>query len=169
MTEKKCRFTTKHIAGFGLMIALAFIFSYIEALFPIYIGIPGAKPGFANIVTLLALYLFGGFGACSISLTRVLLVGFTFGNLYSFFYSLTGAVFSFMVMACLKKTGKFSMIGVSAAGGMAHNLGQWVIAMLVLGKGVFYYFPFLVVAGIATGIFIGLLGMFVYRSLVRYK
>ena len=170
MAEKKNGgFTTKRIAGFGLMISLAFIFSYIESLFPIYLGIPGAKPGFANIVTVLSLYIFGVFGAFSISITRVILAGFTFGNLYSIFYSLTGALLSFIGMSVLKKTKKFTIIGISAAGGMLHNIGQWLIAMMILGKAVFYYFPFLISVGVVTGIFVGLLGAMVYRSVSKLK
>lgn len=164
--EKK-KLTTSKIAGFGLMVALAFIFSYIESLFPIYLGIPGAKPGFANIVTLIALYFMGPFEAFFMSIVRVLLTGFTFGNLYSLIYSLSGSILSFFVMICLKKTKRFGIVGVSAAGGVAHNIGQWIIAMLVLGRAVFYYVPLLLLVGTVTGIFVGYVAFFVLRAISK--
>ncbi|MBO5198153.1 MAG: Gx transporter family protein [Lachnospiraceae bacterium] len=157
--------STKHITTFGMLTALAFILSYVETLIPFSFGIPGIKLGLANVVVLTALYLLGTGEAFCLSLVRIILAGFTFGNLYSMFYSLAGGVLSLCVMAFLKKTGKFTPMGVSAAGGVFHNVGQIVVAGLVLGRNIAYYFPFLMVSGIITGLAVGLTGGLVIKRL----
>lgn len=148
-----------------MLTALAFILSYVETLIPFSFGIPGIKLGLANVVVLTALYLLGTGEAFCLSLVRIILAGFTFGNLYSMFYSLAGGVLSLCVMAFLKKTGKFTPMGVSAAGGVFHNVGQIVVAGLVLGRNIAYYFPFLMVSGIITGLAVGLTGGLVIKRL----
>ena len=156
---------------FGLLIALAFVLSYLESLIPIAaVGffVPGMKIGLANIVVMVALYTLGYKDAFILSVVRVLLVGMTFGNMVSMWYSLAGSIFSFCVMALLKKTDWFSMIPVSIAGGIFHNVGQICIAMLILETaGVFAYLPVLFVSGVITGTVIGILGGEVARRIKR--
>lgn len=126
------RLGTKKISGIGLMIALAFVLSYIESMIPINIGIPGIKAGFSNIVVIFAMYVYGPFTAFGIAIVRIILVGFTFGSLASLMYSFAGGMLSFFVMFILKKADIFSVNGVSVAGGVSHNTGQIIVAMLVL-------------------------------------
>ncbi|WP_066713048.1 Gx transporter family protein [Clostridium sp. Marseille-P299] len=158
---------TKKVAIFGMLIALAFILSYVESVISFHFVVPGIKLGLANLVVLLALYLLDAKSALVLSVIRVVLVSFTFGNLYSLWYSLAGAILSYIVMVVLKKSKAFSIVGVSVSGGVAHNMGQVMVAMYVLGRGMMYYFPFLMVGGIITGILIGILGGLVYKQIKR--
>lgn len=136
--------------------SLALIFGYIEAVIPFNFGIPGVKLGLANIVTVVALYYFGVKEAVGISLIRVLLIGLLFGNIMSLIYSLSGAVLSLVVMILCKKL-KLSTIGVSAMGGVFHNVGQLIAAAVMLNtSALLYYYPVLFVSGLVTGIVIGI-------------
>ena len=101
-----------------MFLALALVAGYIEQLIPINLGIPGVKLGLANIVTMLLLYIVGVPAACLISVLRILLSGFLFGSGFAMVYSAAGAATSMLVMALLKKTKKFSSVGVSVAGGI---------------------------------------------------
>ena len=150
---------TKKTARYGLLIALAFIFSYIESVIMVPVPVPGIKLGLANLTAVFALYRLSLRDAASISLTRVLLVSLTFGNAYSLAYSLAGGALSLAVMALLKKTGKFSIVGVSVAGGVGHNVGQILVAMGVLGTArLAWYLPALLASGTAAGVVIGIAG-----------
>ncbi|WP_408072617.1 Gx transporter family protein [Butyrivibrio sp. JL13D10] len=147
----------KRIAFLGLFVALAFVLSYIEYLLPLNIGIPGAKIGIANLAVMVTLYTIGEKDAIALSIIRVVLVGLTFGNVSMMMYSLAGAVLSLIAMLIAKKTGKFSMSGVSVLGGVFHNIGQIIVAMFVLETGsLIYYLPFLIVVGTVSGVVIGL-------------
>ncbi len=147
----------KKSADLGLFLALALICSYIETLIPISFGIPGIKLGLTNIVVILALYKLGAKSALAISVLRILLAGFMFGNMFSILYSLAGGLLSFFFMVLLKKTGKYKMISISAVGGMTHNLGQIIVAAIVVeNMNLFYYYPILLIAGVITGVLIGI-------------
>ena len=145
------------VAHFGVYTALALIFSYIETLIPINFGIPGVKLGLANLIIVVALYKMSIKEAYVLSIVRVVLAGFIFANLFSILYSLAGGLLSLTVMALLKKSNHFSTIGISMAGGGFHNVGQLIMAILVLESlNIAYYFPVLMVSGVATGILIGI-------------
>lgn len=147
------------VAVFGIFTALALIFSYIELLIPINFGIPGAKLGLANLIIVIVLYKAEWKEALLLSVVRIILSGFLFGNLFGILYSLAGGVLSLAVMALLKKTQIFSIIGVSMAGGVSHNVGQLIMAMLVVETyAVGYYLPVLLIAGLITGTLIGIAG-----------
>lgn len=148
------------VAFYGILVALAFVFSYIEVLIPFNFSIPGVKLGLANIVVLTALYTIGFKGSFVISCIRIILVGFTFGNMFSLLYSLAGGLLSWIVMSLCKKIKGFSIIGVSIAGGVTHNIGQILIASLVLKTTALgTYLPVLLISGVITGVIIGILGM----------
>ena len=147
---------SRNAAYYGLLVALAFIFSYIESLFPIYLGAPGVKLGLANLVSVVGLYTIG-------------LAGLTFGNGFSIVYSLAGGALSLAVMAFCKKKGWFSAIGVSILGGAANNIGQLAVAALVVeSASVFAYFPVLLIAGTAAGACIGVLGGILTERVGKY-
>lgn len=157
---------SKRIAWYGMCIALAFILSYIEATFPIYNGLPGMKLGLTNLVVLIALYYMDGKSAFIINLVRIVLVGLTFGNGISLCYSLAGGILSFFVMFGLKKTGWLKMVAVSVAGSVFHNIGQIVVAMMLLRTtAVVWYFGVLCISGVAAGIVVGLLAGLVLEKL----
>ena len=153
-------------AYFGVFTALALIFSYVETLIPIHFAIPGAKLGLANLVVVIVLYKAGWKDALLLSVTRIVLSGFLFGNLFGILYSLAGGLFSLGVMTIIKRRESFSMIGVSMAGGVTHNIGQLIVAMIVVETyQVGYYLPALMLAGLATGTLIGLVCREVLRRL----
>ena len=129
-------------ALYGLLVALAFIFSYIESILPVPIGIPGVKLGLANLVVLVALYLLGPMDALAISGVRILLVGFTFGSPASMLYSLAGGLLSWLVMWLCRRSNRFGVAGVSVAGGVSHNVGQLAVAAVALSTArIVWYLP----------------------------
>jgi heptaprenyl diphosphate synthase len=153
----------KKVVALGMLSAIALILSYVESLLPpIYAGIPGIKMGLPNIVVVFLLYGFSYKEAFLVSMIRVLAVSFLFGNASTFLYSITGAILSLVIMVILKKTNIFSTAGVSIAGGIFHNVGQILMAMLLLGtKEIGYYMLILLITGSVAGAFIGILGSFI--------
>ena len=159
------------IAYWGVFLALALVCSYVESLIPISFGIPGVKLGLTNIVVILMLYTIGAKDAILISVLRIILAGFMFGNAFSIIYSLAGGILSFVVMLLLKNTGKLKILSISTAGGISHNVGQLIVAALVVENyNILFYVPVLIIAGIITGFLIGLLaGEIVLRIGSRFK
>ena len=138
------------------MAALALVLSYIELLIPFFAAVPGIKLGLANLVILTALYKLGFTDAVIIDVIRVLAAGLLFSGMFGTLYSLAGALLSLLVMYGLMRTGRFSVIGVSMAGGVFHNLGQLIMAaLLVSAPEVFVYLPVLMITGILSGAVIG--------------
>ena len=161
---------SKKVARMGVFIALAMIFSYIEVLIPFNFGIPGVKLGIANIVTVTSLYIFSTGEAFGISVIRIVLMGILFGNGMSLLYSLAGGLLSFLAMWIGKKINWFSVMGVSVAGGVFHNVGQILAVMFVMKNSVFVaYLPVLFVAGIVTGYLIGLLANKIIELLPHHR
>lgn len=160
------RSSASFIARAALMAALALIFSYIEAIIPYNPGIPGIKLGIANIVTIIALYKFSAKDALTVSIIRVVTAGLLFNGLFGMLYSLAGAVLSLAGMILLKRTDRFSVIGVSMAAGVLHNFGQLLMASaLISDLRIFFYFPVLIFSGIAAGIFVGVISAYILRAL----
>ena len=159
----------KTIARYGLLIALALILSYAEAQIPAFFAVPGMKLGLTNLVVLLALYLMGSGSAVTINMIRIVLVALLFGNGMSLAYSAAGGLLSGGVMILLKKTGRFSVVTVSIAGGVMHNAGQILVAMVLLGTGsLAWYLLILWFTGIASGAVIGILGGLLCGRLEKY-
>ena len=157
---------TKKIAFYALLIALAMIFSYVETLIPMPVFVPGMKAGFANIITVLALYKLGEKDAAVIAVLRILLAALLFGNLFSLAYSLAGGVFSLIVMILFKKTNLFGLMGVSITGGVCHNIAQvGVAAFLFETSAFFYYLPALLITGSISGCIIGLISGLIIKKL----
>lgn len=158
------------VAYFGVFTALALIFSYVETLIPVNLGIPGVKLGLASLIIVVALYKMRLSEAYLLSVVRVLLAGFIFGNYFSIIYSLAGGLLSLTVMALLKKWGGFSLQGISIAGGVFHNIGQLIVAVVVVETfSVTYYFPVLLVAGLLTGLVIGIVAEMMLKRLVNIQ
>ena len=114
----------KKTAYLGMFTTLALIASYVESLVPFYFGAPGIKLGLANLITVVLLFRASWKEAATVSLLRILLAGFLFGNVFSILYSFAGAAVSLAVMCILCRMKGFSILGVSIAGGVTHNLGQ---------------------------------------------
>ena len=153
----------KKLANLGLFAAVAIIFGYVESLIPFFAGIPGMKLGLANLAVLFILEKYTWKEAAfvsvvRISVIRIFIIGFMFGNLFSILYSLAGAALSLTVMTVMKKKSDFSILGISVAGGVSHNIGQLLIACLItMTSGLIYYAPALLISGVITGLLIGTL------------
>ncbi len=159
---------TKRLVLLAMLTAVAMILSYVESLLP-SVGIPGVKMGRANIAVIFALFRFGWKEAAALSLVRVVLVSLLFGSVGAMLYSLAGAVLSLAVMALLRRIDRFSTVGISVAGGVAHNAGQILMAMLILQtKQLLGYLPVLAVSGIAGGVLTGLAAALLIRRIPEF-
>ena len=159
--------SSRRLARYALLTALAMALSWLESLAPLAGAVPpGVKLGLTNLVVVFALYRMSLRDAAVISLIRVVLVAFTFGNSYSFAYSLAGAALSLAVMALLKRSGKFSLLGISVAGAVSHNIAQVLVAMAVMETSrLAWYLPVLLVSGIAAGVCVGAAGALIVKRI----
>lgn len=153
------------IAFLGLCTAVAMVFAWVESLLPpLMAAVPGIKLGLPNIAIIFILYRFGWREAAAVSFVRIVAVSLLFGNPMTFAYSVAGGLLSLLVMTLLRKLDFLSTVGVSVAGGVFHNVGQILMAMLLLGTAELgYYLIVLAVTGTVSGIFVGLCGSFAVR------
>lgn len=162
---------TQKLTFLSIFAGLAIILSFVESLLPpIFSSVPGIKMGLPNIIIIFVLYKFSVKEAIWVSFIRLLTIGLLFGNFLTLLYSFAGATLSLLVMWLLKKTNRFSQVGVSVAGGIFHNIGQIIVAILVLGtKEIGFYLPVLAVSGTVAGIFVGLGGILLLKYTEKYK
>ena len=161
---------TKKLVTLAVTISVAMILSFVESRIPAFVAIPGVKVGLANIAVIFALYKMGWREAIVVSVIRVLLVALLFGSVVSLAYSIAGALISLSLMILLRKIGIFTEIAVSVVGGITHNIGQILIAFLLLEtKVVFYYLPFLLVSGVIAGIAVGVASALLIKRIRRIK
>lgn len=147
----------KRITTLAMLGTVAFVLSWVDSMIPVSGALPGAKLGLANLSVLMGLYLLGPGPGGVLCLIKILLSTFLFGNAFSFFYALAGGILSFLVMWGLKK--RCSVVFVSVIGGAFHNLGQLLVASVVLETGgLMAYFPVLVLCGLGAGGAVGLAG-----------
>ena len=165
------RSKTKKVALLGIMTSVALILSYIEAILPpIWSAVPGIKMGFPNIVIIFILYRFSVKEAAIVSFIRIFIVALLFGNVMTLAYSCAGAVLSIVIMAILKKINDFSVVGTSVLGGVAHNVGQILVAIFLFDTvQIGYYMAVLAITGTIAGVFIGLAGALLLKRLDKYK
>lgn len=155
--KKNASHIAQKVAVIGALAAFGAILSYIETLIGFSLGVPGVKLGIANIAVLVTLYRYNGRSAAAVNFVRILVVGLLFCNMFSIVFSIFGAFISLMFMIVIKKTDKFSILGTSAVGGVGHNMGQALAAMFIVDSySVTYYIPVLFIAGIITGILVGM-------------
>lgn len=156
----------KKIAYVGVFTSVALICSYVEFLLPINFGIPGVKLGLANVITLLGIYLLGWKEALLIQILRVVLSGFLFSSMSALMYSMSGALFSFLIMMLMYKFTKLSIVGVSITGGIFHNIGQLLVAAIIVNQlNIMFYAPVLVLSGAFTGFIIGVISNLIKNKL----
>ena len=161
---------TKKLALSAILAAMAMILSYIEALFPLPVPVPGIKLGLANLVILIAIYRLGFKYAFTINCVRIFTTGLLFTGLFGALYSFAGGVLSIIVMYALYRTNLFSMVGISMAGGVAHNLGQLITACIIMSNiKLMSYFAILLFAGMGSGILMGIVAYYVYGKLPHLK
>lgn len=154
----------------AIFASLSVVLGIIEAMIPFAVTIPGAKLGLGNILVLTCLIFFGGKDSLYLIFLKTLLTAFILGSFSTLLFSLFGALSSFLVMYILLRfaSNSFSLAGISVAGGVAHNLGQLTAASIVLGTTkIYYYLPFLLAAGVVTGIFVGFASRHLITSLNR--
>ena len=153
----------------GVLVAVGFFLSYLEAILPFQVGVPGVKLGLCHIVTVLAFMRLSGIETACITVVRVVLAALLFGSVASLIYSCAGATLSLLVMLSLQrlniqrekrdKPAFFSAVGVSVCGGVAHNLGQMGAAALLMSTpGLLWYMPVLLVTGCVFGAITGVVG-----------
>lgn len=174
LTMRSVENKNQRLALDALLLAVALIFSYVEAIFPLtaFIPLPAFKLGLANVVIMLAVWTVSSVDAAVISLARVVIMGLLFGNPVSICFSLGGALFSLFTLIILKKSasGKFSFVGISVLSAAAHNIGQVIFASAFFGfNTVFAYLPFLLVASTVFGGICGALVNFVYPKIQKIK
>ncbi len=158
--------STKKLTTLAVTVAVAMVLSFVESRIPAFVSIPGVKVGLANIAVIFALYKLGWREAAAVSVVRVFLVSLLFGSVVSLAYSIAGAVLSLAVMMLVKRIGLFSELAVSVVGGITHNIGQILVAFLLLEtEVVFYYLPFLLVTGIIAGIAVGAVSALLVRKI----
>ena len=156
----------KRLALLGILASLAIVLSYLEALIPPLVAIPGVKIGLANIAVMLALYKLGMKEAAIISVVRNIVIFLLFGGFIALLYSLAGAILSLAVMYLLKRFTPLSEIGVSVAGGVSHNLAQITVAIFTFSTpSLVLYLPVLLISGTLAGIVIGLCSGIVINKL----
>lgn len=160
----------RQITTMGMLVALAMVLGFVETLIPINLGIPGMKLGLANIVVVIALFLFDVKTAVVVSILRIILIAMTFGNMSMMFYSIAGASLSLLSMIAISKIKSFSLISISIVGGIMHNVGQIICAAFVVRtNGVFTYLPVLMIAGLVSGALIGIVAGLISVRLTNVK
>ncbi len=164
--KEKTSLAVRRVAIYGVLIAMALVLSFAESQLPAFFAFPGMKLGLTNIVVVLALYRLGSGSAMALNLLRIAAASLLFGGMSAFLYSLAGGMLSAIVMILLRRFGHFSPIPVSIAGGVSHNLGQIIVAMLVMNTASLeMYMAVLWFTGMASGTLIGLLGGELVRRL----
>jgi heptaprenyl diphosphate synthase len=162
---------TFRIVFIGLLVSQALALYAVESMITVPLIAPGAKLGLANLITVVALYtLDSKKDVFLVIILRLLLATMIGGALSTFIYSVSGAILSYFAMILVKELlkDKVSIIGVSAAGAFFHNVGQLVVASaMVENIAIMLYLPILSIAGIGTGIFIGVTANFIVKHLSK--
>ena len=158
---------SKKISYCAVISALAIIFGYIEALFPIPVPIPGVKLGLGNIAVIVCLYTVNKKTAFTVMMIKAVVTSILFSSPSMLIYSLAGGILSFIVM-CIMKKYRFGLPVVSMGGGIFHNIGQLIAAGFVLSNAnVFYYAPFLIIAGSCAALLTGFIAKAIIRILEK--
>ena len=155
----------------AMFVTIALILAYVESLLPpVWAAVPGIKVGLPNIIIVAVLYSFGVKEACAVSFMRICIAALLFGTPLTLAYSFAGAFLSMIIMIICKKIDRFSTLGVSVAGGVFHNLGQILLAMVIFERAeIGYYMAVLTVTGTLAGIFIGLAGAYFIKKVQQLK
>ncbi len=149
----------------GILLALTLVLGYVEFLLP-SVGIPGIKLGLSNSVLIFAVYMLDLPTAWILMALKVALSGFLFGNLSAMMYAFAGGVLSMLAMSLLSRIRKLPPVAVSMAGGVLHNAGQVLVAVLILKTPALLYdlIP-LTAAGLVCGALTGVAATLVLRHL----
>lgn len=162
---------TSKMVYMSLLVSMALILSIIERMIPVPFITPGAKLGLANLVIIISVYTLDSYKeSFTVLILRIFLSTLLGGSVSNLIYSFTGGILSFAATIIVKELGgkHVSIIGVSACAAVFHNVGQLLAASMILDNiGIFLYLPLLSIAGIVTGIFIGLSANYLLAHLLK--
>lgn len=162
------RMSALEVATYGLLAAVALIFGYVEALFPLPLPVPGIKLGLGNIVVLFTLAGFGWRAGLAIAVVKVVVSALLFGNPMVLMYSAGGAALSFVAMWVALHWSRLSIVGVSMVGGVFHMVGQLAVVAFTFSPYVaLVYLPVLMISGLVTGLLAGYVCRLVIRTTAK--
>ena len=162
------RMSALEVATYGLLAAVALIFGYVEALFPLPLPVPGIKLGLGNIVVLFTLAGFGWRAGLAIAVVKVVVSALLFGNPMVLMYSAGGAALSFAAMWMALHWSRLSIVGVSMVGGVFHMVGQLAVVAFTFSPYVaLVYLPVLMISGLVTGLLTGYVCRLVIRTTAK--
>ena len=162
------RMSALEVATYGLLAAVALIFGYVEALFPLPLPVPGIKLGLGNIVVLFTLAGFGWRAGLAIAVVKVVVSALLFGNPMVLMYSAGGAALSFAAMWVALHWSRLSIVGVSMVGGVFHMVGQLAVVAFTFSPYVaLVYLPVLMISGLVTGLLTGYVCRLVIRTTAK--
>lgn len=153
-----------------MLIATGMVVGLFESSIPLPVAIPGARLGLSNIVVLVTITVFGYKEGFTVAILKSLLLVLVTGAVTSFAFSFAGTMLSTCSMILAHKYLKkyISLIGISEIGSFFHNMGQVLMASLILQNSkIFVYFPVLVLLGLFTGYFVGIASIFVEKNLKK--
>ncbi len=161
--DSRNRINIKKITLYALFVAVCLIVGYLESILSITLTAvaPGAKLGLSNAVALMLIFSGDIKGAWAVNIARIALAALLFGSPISFLLSLSGGVASTLVACLLSRVKSVSVIGVSIAGGVIHNIFQLIAATLLVGEGGLIYLPILLGLGAVCGAFCGVMAQLV--------
>lgn len=157
---------TKKLIFLSLMVAYSLALYLLETIIPnpLIAFFPGAKLGLSNIITLICLITLGFKDTFFILTVRIILSSIFAGPATTLLYSISGGYLSLIFMFIVFKLG-FNTISTSIVGAISHNIGQLLMASLIIYNLSFMtYLPFMLGASIVTGIFIGIVVKFVMST-----
>ena len=160
----------RRLTRLALLTAIALTIFLVEAQLPVFL-IPGMKLGLANIVTVYAMFVLGPGDALLILIARVFLGAVFSGQFSTFFYSMGGGLLCWLALTVLRRLFTQRQLWLcSPVSAIFHNLGQlFVAAALMKTWAVLAYLPYLVLAGVFSGLFTGLCAQFLVARLNRLK
>lgn len=165
--QDNTRNKVKRLCIYSLLCAVCIIIGYVESLLNLSFIAPGMKIGLSNSIACVLVFSGDTKGAFAVNISRILLSALLFGSPVSLCFSLAGGIISLVLIAVLKNSRFFSVIGVSALGGAVHNAVQCAVGVVFVGAGVVYYLPILLVAGFACGAAVGVLSKLVLRRIEK--
>ena len=163
---------TRKLTHMGLLVSYSLVLYIIESWIPnpLIAVFPGAKLGLTNIITLISLSLFGFKDTFIIITMRVILSTMFSGPVSALLFSISGAYLSLLGMNLCLKIKNFSTIGVSIIGAVCHNIGQLMVASLIIESGlIFTYLPYMLIASVPTGVFVGMVSKYTLNNLSKMK
>ena len=153
---------TRRVSLLGVLVALALALHVLEAQIPA--PLPWVKPGFANLMTLVALLSLGWRSALLVMVLRVVIGSLLVGSFLGpgFLLSLSGGLASTAAMALMAPGAwrLWSPLAVSAVGAVAHG-GAQLLALkglhLLPSGNLTWLVPLVLVPALVAGLFTGLL------------